>query len=82
VLCSPRFVGKSDTLTSQAKEHTDVDTRILTVFRNIVQQGGLRALFAGIVPRVTWIGLGGAVFLGTFDVAAKILDHNSVTGRH
>lgn len=49
------------------------DTRILTILRTVVQQGGVRGLFAGVVPRTMWIGLGGAVFLGTFDAAAKTL---------
>ncbi|PKI85553.1 Pet8p [Malassezia vespertilionis] len=51
----------------------EVDTRICTTLRGIVHQGGLGALFAGIVPRTLWIGLGGAVFLGTFDITVKAI---------
>lgn len=60
-----------------AKTHAGeaaVDTRITATLSRIVQQGGIGALFAGVVPRTLWIGLGGAVFLGTFDVAAKLLE--------
>ncbi|WFC95768.1 S-adenosylmethionine transporter [Malassezia brasiliensis] len=60
-----------------AKTHAGevaVDTRISATLSRIVQQGGIGALFAGVVPRTLWIGLGGAVFLGTFDVAAKLLE--------
>lgn len=54
-----------------------VDTRILSTLRAILAQGGPRALFAGVVPRTLWIGLGGAVFLGTFDATAKMIEEAS-----
>ncbi|WFD36745.1 S-adenosylmethionine transporter [Malassezia cuniculi] len=62
-----------------AKTHADagveaVEPRFFPILRSIVQQGGIKALFAGVVPRVTWIGIGGAVFLGTFDLAARTID--------
>ncbi|WFD40886.1 S-adenosylmethionine transporter [Malassezia japonica] len=68
-----------------AKSHAGgqpVDTRILATLRSIVQQGGTGALFAGVVPRTLWIGLGGAVFLGTFDVVAKIIQPGAFHDRH
>lgn len=51
-----------------------VEPRFIPVLRSVVEQGGIRALFAGIVPRVLWIGVGGSVFLGTFDIAARAID--------
>ncbi|RZH96919.1 hypothetical protein EIG99_15380 [Staphylococcus condimenti] len=55
---------------------------MLATLRSIVQQGGTGALFAGVVPRTLWIGLGGAVFLGTFDVVAKIIQPGAFHDRH
>ena len=39
----------------------------------IYREEGPRALFAGVVPRVLWISLGGAVFLGVYEAAKKTL---------
>lgn len=62
-----------------ARTHADagaaaVEPRFFPVLRAVLAQGGVCALFAGVVPRVLWIGLGGAVFLGTFDVAARTIE--------
>ncbi len=38
-------------------------------FRAVV----LFSLFAGVVPRVTWISLGGAIFLGMYEKVHKVL---------
>ena len=35
--------------------------------------GGLRPFFAGVGPRVAWIGVGGAVFLGSYQWAVNAL---------
>jgi len=40
---------------------------ILSTLRRVYQEEGSAALFRGLVPRVLWIGLGGAVFLGTYE---------------
>jgi solute carrier family 25 S-adenosylmethionine transporter 26 len=33
----------------------------------VYKEGGVRLLFAGVVPRVTWIGIGGFVFFGAYE---------------
>ena len=38
-------------------------------FKQIYISEGVRALFAGVVPRTMWISAGGAVFLGVYDWA-------------
>ncbi|KAJ3071032.1 hypothetical protein HDU98_005918 [Podochytrium sp. JEL0797] len=40
-------------------------------FSKIVREEGYSALFKGIGPRVTWISIGGAVFLGSYEVFIK-----------
>lgn len=41
--------------------------------RRILQQNGSRAFFSGIGPRVGWISVGGAIFLGTYQWANNML---------
>ncbi|KAF9066437.1 mitochondrial carrier domain-containing protein [Rhodocollybia butyracea] len=40
---------------------------LLTRFRTIYVEEGMKALFAGVVPRTLWISAGGAVFLGVYE---------------
>lgn len=40
---------------------------------NAYRAGGVRSLFAGIAPRVMWIGLGGGIFFGCYERAKKFL---------
>ncbi|CAN8066609.1 unnamed protein product [Agarophyton chilense] len=39
----------------------------------IAREEGPKALMAGVVPRVMWISIGGAVFFGAYEAAKKIL---------
>lgn len=43
------------------------------VFRRMARHEGVRPFFAGLVPRVTWIALGGAIFLGSYQWAINIM---------
>ncbi|KZT37866.1 mitochondrial carrier [Sistotremastrum suecicum HHB10207 ss-3] len=42
---------------------------LLRRFKSIYLEEGMRALFAGVVPRTLWISAGGAVFLGVYEWA-------------
>ena len=42
---------------------------LLVRARTIYAEEGLKALFAGVVPRTIWISAGGAVFLGVYEWA-------------
>ena len=46
---------------------------ILYALKLVWQQRGIKGLFAGIVPRVMWISIGGAIFLGVYDRVKTIL---------
>jgi len=35
--------------------------------------GAVRLLFAGVQPRVAWIGIGGFVFFGAYEQSKKVL---------
>ncbi|KAK3180024.1 S-adenosylmethionine transporter [Lecanicillium sp. MT-2017a] len=39
---------------------------VANVFSKMVREEGVRPFFAGVAPRVTWISIGGAIFLGSY----------------
>jgi solute carrier family 25 S-adenosylmethionine transporter 26 len=43
------------------------------VFRELARQEGIKPFFAGLAPRVTWISIGGAIFLGSYQWAVNTL---------
>ncbi|CAG8569729.1 4086_t:CDS:2 [Paraglomus brasilianum] len=51
---------------------------IVSTFRRIVEEEGIRALFSGIGPRVLWISVGGSIFLGVYEKASKTLDEYKI----
>ena len=46
---------------------------ILAALKTVHMERGISGLFAGIAPRVTWISIGGFVFLGVYDKMSTIL---------
>ncbi|KZS03216.1 S-adenosylmethionine mitochondrial carrier protein [Daphnia magna] len=48
--------------------------KLVIVLRSIYFAQGIKGLFAGIVPRVLWISIGGAIFLGVYDKALTTLN--------
>ncbi|KAI8936225.1 hypothetical protein NX059_006651 [Plenodomus lindquistii] len=46
---------------------------MLTMLRSILKESGPGAFFAGIGPRVGWISVGGAIFLGSYQWASNSL---------
>jgi solute carrier family 25 S-adenosylmethionine transporter 26 len=47
----------------------------------IAREEGPKTLFRGIVPRVTWISIGGAIFLGVYERAKQTFIRNDVLSR-
>ncbi|KAI9901224.1 hypothetical protein N3K66_003041 [Trichothecium roseum] len=43
------------------------------VFRDIARNEGVKPFFAGLAPRVTWISIGGAIFLGSYQFVVNTL---------
>lgn len=41
--------------------------------KDIWREGGMRGLFAGAIPRVLWISLGGFIFFGTYEKIKVLL---------
>lgn len=46
---------------------------MVTMLRSILRESGPGAFFAGIGPRIGWISVGGAVFLGSYQWASNVL---------
>ena len=46
---------------------------IRQTFKAVYQENGLKSLFAGALPRVTWIAIGGALFFGAYEQALIFL---------
>ncbi|KAL1840529.1 hypothetical protein VTJ49DRAFT_350 [Mycothermus thermophilus] len=44
-----------------------------SVVKSILRENGVRPFFAGIGPRVAWISVGGAIFLGSYQWAVNAL---------
>ena len=42
-------------------------TGMLNTMGRIYSDEGAKALFSGLVPRLSWISMGGAVFLGCYE---------------
>lgn len=43
------------------------------ILRRVYAKNGYRGVFAGFVPRVLWITIGGFVFFGSYDLATKVI---------
>lgn len=51
--------------------------KLADVVLSLLRQHGIRSFFAGIGPRVAWISVGGAVFLGSYQWAVNVLERGS-----
>lgn len=47
---------------------------VLEALRSVKKERGIKGLFAGVVPRVIWISVGAAIFLGSYEKTLKILN--------
>ncbi|TQW00146.1 PET8 protein [Cordyceps javanica] len=50
---------------------------VAAVFGRMAREEGLRPFFAGVVPRVTWISIGGAIFLGSYQWVVNTMGMSS-----
>lgn len=48
-------------------------TSALKIAKSIFKEKGFRGLFAGFVPRVMWITIGGSIFFGFYDLTTRLL---------
>ncbi|CAM9435657.1 unnamed protein product [Choristocarpus tenellus] len=49
---------------------------MFNTFRRIYVEEGGKALLSGLSPRVTWIGIGGSVFFGMYELSKEVLTNH------
>jgi len=47
--------------------------KLVAALRAVHSETGIRGLFSGVVPRVIWISVGAAIFLGSYETALQLL---------
>lgn len=70
-ITTPLDVAKTRIMLAR-KDSVLASGSILTSLRIIYHERGIKGLFAGIIPRVMWISIGGAIFLGVYDKMKSI----------
>ncbi|PGH36975.1 solute carrier family 25 (mitochondrial S-adenosylmethionine transporter), member 26 [[Emmonsia] crescens] len=56
--------------------------RVRDVVRGIIKEEGFGAFWRGVGPRVAWIGVGGAVFLGSYQFTSNMLQTRQAGKKH
>lgn len=56
-----------------ATKNTCNRRNVFDILRSIHRERGIKGVFAGFVPRVMWITIGGAIFFGSYDLTTKIV---------
>lgn len=46
---------------------------VVQILKSVYRERGFRGIFAGFVPRVMWITIGGGVFFGFYDLTTRVL---------
>jgi len=67
VVTTPLDVAKTRIILAQ-KGTLESKGNMIRTMCTVYSESGVRGLFAGLVPRVLWITMGGAIFLGVYDV--------------
>lgn len=71
---TPSSSAAAAPLSPAASNAVGVNQRFLPTLRHVYRSEGVRGLFAGVLPRTIWISLGGAVFLGSFELGVELLE--------
>ena len=75
-LTNPLDVAKTRVMLAE-RESSLSSGSVVFALRTIFLQKGIKGLFAGVIPRVTWISVGGAIFLGGYEKTAQSLEQSS-----
>lgn len=74
LITNPIDVAKTRIMLAK-KDNKYGRVNFLSVIRIIWKESGLRGLYSGATPRITFITIGGAVYLGGYDFSRKLIDH-------
>ena len=64
---TPLDVAKTRLMVQGSTPGADRYTGVRDVLVRVAKEEGVATLFSGVVPRVTWISVGGAIFIGSFE---------------
>ncbi|GFO10332.1 S-adenosylmethionine mitochondrial carrier protein [Plakobranchus ocellatus] len=65
-ITTPLDVAKTRVMLAE-RGSLEAQGNMVAVLRQVALDKGVKGLFAGLVPRVLWISVGGAIFLGVYD---------------
>lgn len=65
-LTTPLDVAKTRIMLAE-RNSTLAQGNVATALKQVWMEKGFKGLFAGLAPRVMWISMGGAIFLGVYD---------------
>uniref|UniRef100_A0A1B6KWW8 S-adenosylmethionine mitochondrial carrier protein n=1 Tax=Graphocephala atropunctata TaxID=36148 RepID=A0A1B6KWW8_9HEMI len=71
---TPLDLAKTRIMLAEHRPHAPSETRMLPVLREIYRLKGFQGVFAGFIPRTTFIFLGGGVFFGCYDFAREVVE--------
>ncbi|XP_072383083.1 mitochondrial S-adenosylmethionine carrier protein isoform X3 [Diabrotica undecimpunctata] len=66
---TPLDVAKTRIMLADRKQVRAGEMTVANTLKQIYRTDGVKGLFSGFVPRVTWITLGGCIFFGSYDFA-------------
>lgn len=75
-LTTPLDVAKTRVILAE-KNSRMATVNISQALRSIWRKDGLKGLFSGAIPRVLWIAIGGAIFLGGYEKTVQLVEGSS-----
>ncbi|ESO82541.1 hypothetical protein LOTGIDRAFT_169864 [Lottia gigantea] len=79
-LTTPLDVAKTRIMLAQ-KGSKIAGGNVFTALKHVCHEKGFQGLYAGVIPRIMWISVGGAIFLGVYEKAcielSKVIGSNS-----
>ena len=73
VITCPLDVAKTRIMLAERSSEMAQRQSALFALKTVFAEKGIKGLFAGIGPRVAWISIGGAIFLGVYDWSVSLL---------
>ncbi|KAH3785631.1 S-adenosylmethionine mitochondrial carrier protein-like [Dreissena polymorpha] len=74
-ITTPLDVAKTRIMLAEKGSHLSKG-HIHVALQLIYREKGVKGLFSGVLPRMMWISIGGAIFLGVFDKARKTINNS------
>ena len=73
-ITTPLDVAKTRIILSTKGNSRDEANTLFCTLKDIYLKEGAGRLFSGVMPRVTWISVGGFIFFGAYETSKKYLN--------